>query len=591
MPNTLTVTGLTTATQAELLAQLTAAYKLIYGDDIVLTSDTPDGQTINIYIQADLDLEDLLAAVYSSMDPDQAIGATLDMRCAINGIQRQGGTFSSTNVTITTSRSVNLYGLDQTAQPVYTVADSSGTQWQLQQTQIALTAGANPLAFQAAQPGAVIPIPNTITVAVTTVLGVTAINNPTTYIVLGVNEESDAALKVRRQKSVSLGSQGYLAGLYAALENVNGVSFAQVWENNTGTTSDGTSPPGIPAGIPGHSIWVIVAGSGAAASIAQAIYTKRNAGCGMYNTAPSGSAESYSVIQPDGSTFIVYWDNVTTIPLYCYFTAVSLNKTAPPNIAAITAGLQNNFKPGVAAQVNANELATLVQEIDPNTLVSNAGFSIAHTQVITLSATAASGDFLLSYNGHNTATLHWNSTAANIQSALRSITGLGSVTVAGTTSVGPFTVTMAGVTNPFLIGANTVTLLTAGSAAITLGFFSNYTSTATPAAGNGQFSIVASEVVVVSTLLAGAPTFLGIVYNINSTTGVVTNTTLAISAADTFTFLGLGGYGALKYSISSGGGSTIDADSGVYVAGSAGTDTITVTDVLGNSAFCTVTVT
>ena len=89
----------------------------------------------------------------------------------------------------------------------------------------------------------------------TIVLGVTSVNNPTTYTTLGTNQESDSALKLRRQISVSIGSQGYLQGLLGALESINGVSSAFVYENNTGITNAD--------GVPGHSIWVIVAGSDA----------------------------------------------------------------------------------------------------------------------------------------------------------------------------------------------------------------------------------------------------------------------------------------------------------------------------------------
>ena len=51
MPNALTATGLVLATQAELLAYYTTQYQNIYGADINLASDTPDGQMMNIQIQ------------------------------------------------------------------------------------------------------------------------------------------------------------------------------------------------------------------------------------------------------------------------------------------------------------------------------------------------------------------------------------------------------------------------------------------------------------------------------------------------------------------------------------------------------------
>lgn len=363
MPNQITAAGIEVKTRDELIAEFTAAMQAIYGADINLDSSSPDGQMMNIYVQAYIDLQDLLVQIYNGFDPDNAIGNTLDERVAINGIVRKGGTYSTTNVTLVLSQSLNLYGLDQTSQPVFTVSDNAGNKWELVTSASPSGAGTYVYAFRAAVPGAVLTIPNTITVPVTIVLGVTSINNPTTYTTLGINEETDAALKIRRQKSVSLASQGYLAGLLAALENIDGVTSAFVFENDTDTVDTN--------GVPGHSIWVIVAGSALPQDIANAIYTKRNAGCGLFG------AESYVITQVDGTFFTVLWDDVTPETLFIKFTATSLDGVTPPNIATIRAGLVVSFAPGVNEQVNINDLATAVQEIDNNTLVTNAGFSLS----------------------------------------------------------------------------------------------------------------------------------------------------------------------------------------------------------------------
>lgn len=361
MPNEITPTGLVTQTQAELIALFTELFQTIYGGDIDLSPSSPDGEMMMGFIQTVLDSLDLDTQIYNSFDPDAAFGVTLDARVAFNGIQRQAGTHTVTNVTITVSQALTLYGLDQDVQQVYTVADNAGNQWQLQATQTPPTAGAYAYSFRAANPGAVLTVPNTITVPVTVVLGVVMINNPTTYTTLGENEETDAALKIRRQKSVSLSSQGYLAGLLAALENINGVTAAFVYENNTASTDMD--------GVPSHSIWVIVSGTGEDSEIANAIYRKRNAGCGMFGDT------TYTITQVNGSPFIIRWDIVEPEDLFIEFDATSLDGTNAPNIALILEQLPVIFVPGVFEQVNINDLATLVQSIDPNTLVTNAGFS------------------------------------------------------------------------------------------------------------------------------------------------------------------------------------------------------------------------
>lgn len=370
MPNLINEDGLTVVTQSEILTALIEGFQAAYGTQINTNPNSPDGQMINIFVQQILDQSLFLAAVNAGFDPDQATGIILDQRCQINGIQRQGGSYTVTDITVTTSGSVSLYGLDQTDQPVFTVQDNAGVQWQLQSSED-VSAGANVLAFQCAQIGAVSTVPNTITTPVTIILGVTAVNNPTTYITLGLNQETDAQLRLRRQKSLSLSSQGYLSSLLSALNSIPEVTSAYVYENNTSSTDDND--------VPGHSIWVIVAGSGSSDLIAEAIYSKRNAGCGMKGT------QSEVITQVDGSPFPVYWDVVTSVPLYTRVMANSLDGENIPNITAIKSGLTdaNNagyFFPGVAEQVNVNELGTLVQKIDSNTMISVAsgyGFSLA----------------------------------------------------------------------------------------------------------------------------------------------------------------------------------------------------------------------
>ncbi len=365
MPNVINAAGLTVMTRAELVAQYTADYQAIYGDDINLGSDTPDGQMLNIQVQAILDLQDLLVQINNGFDPDLAIGVTLDQRCAINGVQRQAGTFTRTNLLITVDRTLTLNGLDADAEnPAgtgFTFSDNSGNNWILLET-VVLNAGAHSLAFRAKNPGAVLTVPNTINIPVTVVLGVVSGNNPTTYTTLGLNEETDAQLRIRRQRSVSLSSQGYLAGLLAALLNVSGVTAAFVYENTT-SSADGD-------GVPGHSIWVIVNG-GAPADIANAIYLKRNAGCGM-----KGS-ETYTITQVDGTPFVIKWDNVEDEDIFIQFDASSINGVDAVDASAIADGLVTLLTPGVFERVNVNELATLVQQIDPNCLVTNAGLSLS----------------------------------------------------------------------------------------------------------------------------------------------------------------------------------------------------------------------
>lgn len=379
MPNQITSTGLQTKTYSELLADFTASLQAIYGADINISQDTPDGQLINIFIQAILDNLDLLTQVYNNFDPDKAFGTTLDQRVAYNGIQRLAGTRTITNISVTVAlgslTGITLKGVDLNPDDPYTISDNAGNEFELITTQNITANGVYVYDFRAKNIGAVYTIPNTITNPVTIVLGVDAVNNPTTYTSLGINEETDAQLKVRRQISVSLSSQGYRSSLLAALLNINGITGAYVYENNSDSVDvDGTD---------GHTIWVIASG-GTPVEIADAIYRKRNAGCGLRG------AQTYAVTQPNGSEFIVRWDNVVTESLFIAFDASSLDGVTSVNTVEIQSQLPNLFVPNVYEQVNINDLATIVQQIDPNCLVTNAGFSLSlggpYTAVLSPSA-------------------------------------------------------------------------------------------------------------------------------------------------------------------------------------------------------------
>lgn len=364
MPNQITSAGLETKTLTDIVTDLTTAFQTIYGPDINTNTDTPDGQLINIIAQTAVDNLDLLTQVNASFDPDQAIGRTLDERCAINGIERLGGTFSFVDILVTVDRSLTLTGLDdQIDNPDatgYTVADGSGTQWILATSQSPAVAGSYTYSFRAANNGAVETIANSIIVPVTIVLGVTAVNNPSTVTTLGINEETDAALRLRRKKSVALSSQGYMGGLLANLLNINEVTSAYVYENNSGSTDTD--------GVPGHSIWVIVDG-GADADIGAAIYAKRNAGCGM-----KGS-EIVQITQEDGTIFEVLFDRVSTENLYMKFTIDSMNGDALDSLA-LKQALVAALSPGVYEAIDINEIATTIQSLDSNILVTNCGLGL-----------------------------------------------------------------------------------------------------------------------------------------------------------------------------------------------------------------------
>jgi uncharacterized phage protein gp47/JayE len=377
MPNAIDSSGLTIQTTPEIIAEILdgapgyPGMRQIYGADINVDANSPDGQMVNIIAQAKTDVLELSQQIYNSFDPDKAVGTSLDARCAINGVIRNAGTKTIQNVVVTTDRALTLPGLDTSVTP-FTVADTSGNQYQLVSTYAFVGAASTALVFQAALIGAVSSLPNTIISIVTVTLGVTAVNNPATYTTLGLNEETDYALRIRRQKSVALPSQGYLEGLIGALLDTTDVTEAVVYENDTNTTDAN--------GIPGHSIWCVVEG-GTNSAVANAIYVKRNAGCGM-----KGSV-TVPVLQADGSFFSIKFDRPTSEDLYISFDIVAV--TGSVDASFIRNQILSLLTYSIAQPAVASEITALVESIAPNGSISDMGVSNDGSTYVSLLDTSA----------------------------------------------------------------------------------------------------------------------------------------------------------------------------------------------------------
>lgn len=284
MPNSIDSNGLQIATLSEILSTLTAGTTGYPGFQTIfpganLQPNSPDSNLLNLFAQVIVDVEEFLQQVYDSFDPDLAIGPTLDMRCAINGVTRRAGTYTLQNVAVTATGAVTINGLDTAPSNPFTVADNQGNQYQLIAAYTFSGAGTQSLAFQAVNIGAVQSSLNTITNILTVTAGITTVNNPADPTTVGTAEETDAQLKMRRTNSVANGSYSYLDGLASAILSVDGVSDVKILENDTGSTDLN--------GVPAHSIWIIVAlttRAGIGDEIAAQIYARKAPGCGQTHT-------------------------------------------------------------------------------------------------------------------------------------------------------------------------------------------------------------------------------------------------------------------------------------------------------------------
>lgn len=341
--------GITIQTNAEITADLVAGMQAIYGPDINVDQNSPDGQMLGLVAQEATDLRELLVQTNASFDPDQAVGALLDQRVAINNIARNGGTFTVQPISITTNATVTLQGLDDNYSDIngtgYTVQDGSGNQFILAAT-TTFTAGTTVANFRAKAIGDVsVPI-NTIVNPVTIITGVTGVNNPTAAISVGQNQETDAQLRVRRQQSVALATTGYLNGLLGKILNLSGVTKAKAYQNNTDVTDgDGTLP---------HTMWLVVAG-GSNDDIADTIYTTIN-GAGMRG------AVTKAITTPSGSVFTAKWDVPVSASLYIDFTIQTTVSGTSFNLTAIKDYIAENSDYDIGEFAETSALVVLALE-------------------------------------------------------------------------------------------------------------------------------------------------------------------------------------------------------------------------------------
>jgi uncharacterized phage protein gp47/JayE len=343
--------GLTIDSLQEIITFLEDGYREIYGNDIILDSNTPDGQLINIQAQFYRDLLEVLNQIYTGFDIDQAIGVVLDQRVSLLGIQRQGATFTQQQVEITVDNSVTLEGLDEAANDIdgtgYTVADNTGTEFILLDTFNAPTAGTYNLTFRAKELGSITTTPNTITNPITEVLEVTNIDNPSGALEVGVNGELDSELKIRAKKSTANRSTGFIDGLTGLLLTTTGVTDVKVYENNTDVTDAN--------GIPSHSIWVICEG-GANTDIANVIYNTINAGCGMKGNL------TIDIVTINGSIFVAKFDRPTSKNLYIKFEIKATIAGQTFDEDGIKDYIVNNLDFSIGDSANTSLITTITQE-------------------------------------------------------------------------------------------------------------------------------------------------------------------------------------------------------------------------------------
>ena len=310
---TFTPAGIQVQTFQEIYDELAAGYRAIYGEDINLAPDSPDGQRVAIEAQLVLDAQSFGALEYNQRDPDFALGQSLNSIIKLSGISRRPATRSQVDVVVTTDRPLTL-------PPDYAVEDDLGQAWSTFNS-VAVSAGATTVTLFAENYGSVEAAPSSVVNPVTVVIGVVSVTNALPAVV-GVDEETDQELRIRRNRSLETPQSSSTGRMFTALASLPNVTDVVVYENDT----DATDALGIPA----HSLWVVVEG-GAVSEIVESMVKNKTGGKGMVGAVTGTFSETVS--RPNGTTFVIIhsmtFDRPIFVPLLVRLDATFINVSLP----------------------------------------------------------------------------------------------------------------------------------------------------------------------------------------------------------------------------------------------------------------------
>lgn len=255
--------GLKIPTYEELFNDTIEQLKAKLGSDFYIDEDSPDYQIISIVLLNQYDLLLTIQSMLNSFFPSSAKGISLDRICSYQGIQR----FSPTKSTAT----IDVIGTPGTKITGMIVADINKELWTVEDGTIS-ELGTVSLKCESVNPGVYVGVGEIVNI-VEAPKDVKSVTNKTPCI-KGRLEETDAQLRIRRNKSILLPAVGTIDGLEAALININGVSNISIRNNDKDVPVDGVSP---------HSLAISILG-GDDNEIAEVIYNKKSTGCGLDGT-------------------------------------------------------------------------------------------------------------------------------------------------------------------------------------------------------------------------------------------------------------------------------------------------------------------
>ncbi|EOI6427131.1 baseplate J/gp47 family protein [Yersinia enterocolitica] len=332
--------GLQTDTFRELFQSLSDAYKNIYGQDIDLDQESPDGQRVALEAQARTDIEAAIQWLYSQMDPDFNTGDMQQIIAKLHGLYLRPGSRSQRDLKIVTDRPVLLYN-------GYKIQDQANQIWFIRKS-VTVQPGTTVVTFFAENFGKVTGLISDTFTQITPELGVLDVISDTEAVV-GRDEETPEEFRQRRNRSLENPATGSTGAIFAKVAQLTGVTDLNIGENDTKVDNPVT-------GIPANSIWLIVEG-GAVSDIVEVMIKQKGGGTGVKGEVTGRYIET--LVRPDGTTLPIahdmQFDRPIYIPLHISLTARRKVTNDPVDVETLKQALANRIM-HIGEDIDANEL-------------------------------------------------------------------------------------------------------------------------------------------------------------------------------------------------------------------------------------------
>ena len=361
--NYITDQGVIVPDTSEIRDDIVADWRDQFGQDLVVTPETPQG----IFITQDTEIRDGVvrnnAELANQINPDLSGGIWLDAIWALTNGKRRSATFS-------TLTGVQLGGQPSTLIPAGSVAvvEATGARFLTTTAVVIGSSGVVTVSMRAENTGPITAPIGSLNQVASSVLGWETVNNPSSAVV-GRLVESDIASRQRRRQTLALQSIAAPESIISRLYNINGVRSLSFRENITDTTQE---IDGIKLRY--HSVWVCVEG-GTDAEISKALLETKTLGAGW-----TGSLVVPTIEPISGQTYNVQFDRPIEKVLFLRITirptVLDAQTIVPQAILTYMDGeLEGETGLVVGADVSPFELAGAINQVEPRIFVSKVEIS------------------------------------------------------------------------------------------------------------------------------------------------------------------------------------------------------------------------